>query len=121
MNKREYKAQITRTDVYEIEIDADLWTDEVLKKWSKHFCDCDSLEELAEHLLYMLLQYGYGSCLEGFGYVYTEDRNGRHLIQYKPDAMGDLVEVSDLTKGIKVKVISADEAYDYNLSSISLS
>nr|DAT90466.1 MAG TPA: hypothetical protein [Caudoviricetes sp.] len=121
MNKRGYRAQITRTDVYEIEIDADIWTDEVLERWSKVFCDCNNLEELIEHLLCMLLRYGYGSCLEGFGYVYTEDRNGKHLLQYRPDAIGDLAEVSNFTKGIKVKVISTDEDYDYDLSSISLS
>ena len=112
---KKYNVQAIRTDEYEIEIDENIWTAEALEKWSNVFCDCDDLEELAKHLSGMLLSLGYERFLEGFGYVYTENEDGMQLSQFCRDDNGEIVKVTDFAKGIKVKVISMDDDYDYEI------
>lgn len=95
-----------------------MWTNEVLKNWSSFFVDCDDLEDLAKHLSSMLLRYGCEKFLEGFGYVYTENDNGVQFSQYEYNEKGELVKVSEFAKGIKVKVVSMDDDYDYEINEI---
>ena len=115
---KKYNVQAIRTDEYEIEIDENVWTDEKLKAWSEVFSDCEDTEDLAEHLSSLLLGLGYERFLEGFGYVYTENQFGEKLSQYHYDNNGKLVKVTDFAEGIKVKIITMDDDYDYEVDEI---
>lgn len=82
------------------------------------FNNCDDIEELVEHLSFMLIRFGYEGFLEGFGYVYTENESGNQLSQFNYDNNGKMVKVSDFAKGIKVRIISMDDDYDYETDEI---
>lgn len=115
---KKYKVNAIRTDEYEIEIDENIWTEEALEAWNSVFGGCDNLEELAKHLSFSLLRFGYERFLEGFGYVYTVNKKGEKLSQYERDNDGNWIIVSDFANGIKVKIIREDDDYDFEIDEL---
>lgn len=111
MNK--FKINAIRTDEYIIEIDETVWNQEALDAWNSVFGGCDTLQELAEHISFLILRFGYERFLEGCGYLYVQDEDGRQKTLYKHDDNGKLVFVTEFAEGIKVTIITEDDGYNF--------
>lgn len=110
---KKYSIEAVRTDTYIVEIDESIWTPEELEKWGSVFFDMDDTKELAEHVAFVVMRNGYEKFIEGFGYLYTQDKDGRQLSQYTYDDKGLLAKVTDFSPGIKVTIISEDDEYSF--------
>lgn len=113
LQMKKYSIEAVRTDTYIVEIDESIWTPEELEKWGSVFFDMDSTKELAEHVAFVVMRGGYEKFSEGFGYLYTQDGDGRQLRQWAMNEKGVLAEVTDFSPGIKVTIISQDEEYNF--------
>jgi hypothetical protein len=107
---KKFKATVTRTDEYHIEIDENVWDKEQLKEWGSAFSNVDSVQDLSEYLVLSIIREGHESFIEGFGYVKTFRKDGS---QHKKFGIG-FKEISedDYTKGIKVTILSEDDDYE---------
>lgn len=111
---KKYSIEAVRTDNYIVEIDESIWTPEELKKWGSVFFDMDDTKELSEHVAFLVMREGYEKFIEGFGYLYTQDEDGRHLRQWAMNEKGGgLTEVTEFSPGIKVTIISQDDEYSF--------
>ncbi|MBD8349378.1 hypothetical protein [Dysgonomonas sp. HGC4] len=110
---KKYSIDAVRTDNYIVEIDESVWTQAALEGWGSVFFDMDDTKELAEHIAYLVMREGYQKFLEGFGYLYTQDEDGRHLKQWARNEKGVLAEVIDFSPGVKLTIISADDDYTF--------
>ena len=110
---KKYSIEAVRTDNYIVEIDESIWTPEELEKWSSVFWDTDDTKELAEHIALSVMREGYEKIIEGFGYLYTQDEDGRHLHQWARNEKGVLAEVIDFSPGVKLTIISEDDDYTF--------
>lgn len=116
---KKYNVKPIRTDEYIIEIDENVWNEETLKDWGSVFFEVDSLQDIAEHLAFLLMRFGYERFLEGFGYVYTQMPDGYKYTQFARDDNGDLKEVTEFANGIKVTVICEDDDIDYETEELT--
>ena len=110
---KKFKINAIRTDEYIVEIDETVWNKEALNTWNKFFGGCDTIQELAEHISFLILRFGYERFLEGFGYLYVQDENCRQKTLYKCDDAGKMVFVTEFAEGIRVTIISEDDEYDF--------
>lgn len=110
---KKFKINAIRTDEYIVEIDEKVWNKEALNAWNEVFGGCDTVQELAEHISFLILRFGYERFLEGFGYLYVQGEDGRQKTLYKHDDAGKLVFVTEFAEGIKVTIISEDDEYDF--------
>lgn len=116
---RKFKINAIRTDEYIIEIDESVWNQETLDAWNSVFGGCDDLEELAEHISFLLLRFGYERFLEGFGYLYAQNEDGNHLKQWDRNDKGELETVTEFANGIKVTIITEDDDYEYETEELA--
>lgn len=110
---KKYSIEAIRTDKYIVEIDESVWTQAVLEDWGSVFLEMDDTKELAEHIAFLVMREGYQKSLEGFGYLYTQDEDGRHLHQWARNEKGVLAEVIDFSPGVKLTIISEDDDYTF--------
>lgn len=108
-----FKINAIRTDEYIVEIDETVWNQETLDLWNSVFGGCDTIQELAEHISFLILRFGYERFLEGFGYLYVQSEDGRQKTIFKRDDNGKLVCVTEFAEGIKVTIITEDDEYDF--------
>lgn len=113
-----YNVQAIRTDEYIVEIDETVWTPEALESWSSVFTDIENTEELAEHITFLLMRFGYERFIEGFGYIQTQNSDGYQYSQFERDDKGNMVTVTEFSAGIKVTIISEDDEYSFETEEI---
>ena len=108
-----YKVKVTRTDEYEIEIDASVWTKEAIEAWGNTFSGGNSLGHVVCALGKAWMRQDSGFHKEGFGYVRELDSNGiKQNIPFK-DEVGNYGSLPDerYTKGLTIRPITEDEDY----------
>lgn len=116
---KKYNINAIRTDEYIIEVDENVWNQEALDIWNSVFGGCDTLQELAEHISFLILRFGYERFLEGFGYLYVQSEDGRQKTLFKRDDAGKCVIVTEFAEGIKVTIISEDDEYDFETKELA--
>lgn len=115
---KKYNVEAIRTDQYIVEIDETVWTDEALESWSSVFFDIENTQELAEHISFSLMRFGYERFIEGFGYLQTQNEDGYQYSQFERDNKGNMVTVTEFAAGIKVTIISEDDEYSFETEEI---
>lgn len=106
---KKFKAIVTKTYEYEIEIDDKVWTDENIIIWESVFQPVNNLEDVVEKLALMKTRYENGEFMEGFGIPYI---NGKapHIFEkdrtsITPDININIVIDGDYDPDVEVKEI----------------
>ncbi len=105
-----YQIKVERTDVYEIEIDEQVWNEEALNNWSNVFQQVDDVEDLAKVLAEATMKQGSDQFIEGFGRVKTLNRDGEETYSSKI--------CKDKDESIILTVIDEDDDYYTNIEFI---
>ncbi len=95
---RKFKVEVVRTDVYEVEIDDTIFTEEFRKEWAKSFTCLDELEDVAK-LICIKQMRDPNEHKEGFGYVNVDGELPWHL------------KNKTATKGLNIIELEVDENY----------
>ena len=115
---KKYDIQAIRTDQYIVEIDETVWTPEALEGWSAVFIPIENTQELAEHIVFLLMRFGYEKFLEGFGYIQTQNEDGYQYSQFERNEAGNITKVTEFADGIKATIISEDDEYSFETEEI---
>lgn len=81
MSKRKFNITVYREDVYQVELDTDVMTEEWMKEFRDYFYDFDGLEQHAEHIATMRARFGE-LYMEGYGYPLIDGKEPVGIPQY---------------------------------------
>lgn len=104
--KTTFKADVIRTDSYEITIDEKVWNEQKLAEFSRYFHKVKNTKEVAAAISFSLMRKGTGQFLEGFGFIKTLKKDDTEMVQFIQNFRK--VEPEDYCNGVTVKVISVD-------------
>lgn len=76
---KRFKTTVTRTDEYIIELDENIFDEEMMKEFKEVFYDFDTYEEHAEHLAQIRARMGEGF-IEGYGEVLVNGKKPWYVI-----------------------------------------
>ena len=110
MALKKFTVEVTRTDEYEIEIDTDVWNEELIKQFNDTIYESENDEDIAKHLAMSISSQGKGEWMEGFGYVkqrFHRMEKGELFDQYK--SLRVKVTDDDYSPGLKVEINAYDE------------
>lgn len=101
---KKFKCEVTKTYEYEIEFDENVWTEEELEEWSRHFSSVDDLQELAELLAEYMTKYDKGEFIEGFGIPMINGEEPYVFGNPKPE----------IEKSVNVNIVNDEDCYIYS-------
>lgn len=64
---KKFNCEVTKTYIYEIEMDDSVWTEEEIQTWGDYFQPVNDLQDIVEILAEMKTKYDAGEFIEGFG------------------------------------------------------
>ena len=109
---KKYTVEVTRVDEYQIDIDTDVWNEEMIAEFDNYIYKSEDYEDIVIHLSKSISHQGKAQAMEGFGFVkqrFHRMEPGESFTQR--DSKGFPLEESDYTKGLSVNIISYEE-YD---------
>lgn len=110
MSKKKYKVEVTRIDVFEVEIDEAIWNKEELESFSKTFWDISNSAHLAESIAKEVACQGSGNeYFEGFGCIQMLNYDGSKRTCFSGST---ILNEDEVTKGIQVRILSEGEDID---------
>ena len=110
MSKKKYKVEVTRIDVFEVEIDEAIWNKEELESFSKTFWEVKDSKMLAEKIAVEISRDGSDSeYFEGFGCIQMLNYNGSKRTCFSGST---ILSEDEVTKGIQVRIVSEGEDID---------
>lgn len=117
MALEKFKIEVIKTDEFEVEVDSDIWNEEMRIQFGKSFWDLDDTADVAKSLADSVSRKGLEEFYEGFGIVKTLYSDGSVRKQWYTDEKGKLKfrTDDDYTKGITIRVISMDDDVEANL------
>lgn len=107
---KKYTVEVTRVDEYEIEIDTDVWNQELIQQFNDSIYESENAEDIAKHLAVSISSQGKAEWMEGFGYVkqrFHRMEDGELFDQYKSGRVK--VSEDDYYPGLKVEINAYDE------------
>lgn len=114
-----FSVEVTRTDVYEIEIDETIWDAAALKDWSETFHKVTTIKEFLKSYAISFMKADDTSFIEGYGYVkeLKKDGEARKVHRCISGKFSFLPE-DDFTVGLTIKPLIQDDDYDVDLTEI---